>query len=145
MRRQSGQSNRYAQLWRSKGFVFVLIGIVIFLGVSVTREVLRRFEIHYEIQKLEGDVARLEKRNTDLKDVIALLNSSSIQDKEARVKLGLQSQGENVVLFPDRDASNPITLPDSDAIRYIPIRDYQSNPEKWFGFFWDKLQKAYTL
>lgn len=145
MRRATGQENRYKQLWHSKGFVLVLITVVIFLGVSVTRELLRRFEIHYEIQKLESDVARLQKRNTDLKDIIALLNSSSIQNKEARVKLGLQAPGEQVVIFPDRDASNPITLPDSDTIRYIPIRDYQSNPEKWLAFFWDKLQRAYTL
>lgn len=145
MRQNLGSTNRYLRIWHSKAFVFVLIGIVVFLGVSVTREVLRKLEISYETHKLEADVARLEKRNNDLKDVIALLNSSSIQDKEARVKLGLQAPGEHVVLFPDRDASNEVTLPDSDTIRYIPIRDYKSNPEKWFAYFWDKLQQAYTL
>jgi len=133
------------QIWQSKTFVLVLLSIVIFLSISVTRELLRRFEITYEIHKLEGDVTRLQKRNSDLQDVIALLNSSSLQDKEARVKLGLQAPGEHVVLFPDRDASHAVTLPDSDTIRYIPIREYKSNPEKWFSYFWDKLQKAYTL
>jgi cell division protein FtsB len=133
------------RIWRSKGFVVFLVVVVVFMGVSVTREVLRRLEIRYEIQTLEDDVARLEKRNTDIRDAIALLNTSALQDKEARTKLGVQLPGEKVVLFPEQNASTEITLPDSDTIRYIPIRDYQSNPEKWFFYFWDKLQLAQTL
>lgn len=145
MRTPSSSLHRYQRIWRSKGFVVVLLLLVVFMSVSVTREVLRRLEIRYEITKLEAEVARLEQRNTSLQDVIAVLNSSTSQEKEARVKLGLQDPGEQVVIFPDRDASHEVTLPDSDTIRYIPIRDYQSNPEKWFSYFWNKLPTAYTL
>ncbi len=145
MRQPSSSRNHYQRIWRSTGFVLLLILAVVFTGTSVTREVLRRLEIRYEIGKLESDVSRLEERNASLKEIIALLNSSAQQEKQARIKLGLQAPGETVVVFPDRDASQQVTLPDSDTIRYIPIRDYESNPEKWFSFFWDKLPTAYTL
>ncbi|MFC1598306.1 septum formation initiator family protein [Patescibacteria group bacterium] len=116
-----------------------LIIIVVFIGVSVTKEVFRRLEMKYEIDQMETEIARLSQRNTEMKDLIGFLNTSSSQDKEARVKLGLQGEGEQVVMFPDQRSDQQIVLPDSDKIDYIQITGYKSNPEKWFYFFWDRM------
>lgn len=111
------------------------------MAVSVTKEVLRRIETKYEIQKLEAEVARLNQRNTEMKDLIAMLNTSTVQDKEARAKLGMQSAGEQVIMLPNRHQEKELVLPNSDTISYIPVSDFESNPEKWFHFFWDKIDK----
>lgn len=136
------KENSYYRVWRSKGFVLALFVVVLFMGVSVTKEVIRRVETRYEIEKLENEVQRLSSRNQETIDIIAYLNTSVYQDKEARVKLGLQEPGEKVVMYPQNNVQQDIVLPDSDKIRYIPIDDYQSNPEKWFYFFWDKINKT---
>jgi len=135
-------SNQLLAFWRSKGFVLFLLTILAFMSVSVTKEVLRRFETKYEIEKLETEVARLNNRNTEIEDVIAMLNTSSAQDKEARVKLGMQNSGEQVIVLPNRKTQKEMVLPDSDRISYIPVSDFESNPEKWFHFFWDKMDKT---
>lgn len=129
----------YRDVWRSKGFVIALIGVVVLISIAVTKEVLRRFETSYEIERLEEDVARLSHRNTELRDLLAIMNTSSYQDKEARVKLNVQKTGEQVIIFQNRKTENAIVLPDSDTVQYIPLDSFESNPEKWFYFFWNKM------
>lgn len=129
----------YKQIWKSKSFIVFLFVIIIFIGVSVSKEVLRRLETKYEVDKLENEVERLTQRNQEATNIISYLNTSSYQDKEARIKLGLQMQNEHVIYFQNQKVNSDITLPHSDKIQYLPIRDYQSNPEKWFYFFWDKV------
>ena len=132
------------KLWHARGFVVLLLVAVFFLSVSVSKEIVRRVEITNEIADLESEVNRLVERNTDMSDLIKLFSTNSSQEKEARVKLGLQSPGENVIILPHRQQNSDIVLPDSDKIDYIPVNSYQSNPEKWLYFFWDKLDNLYT-
>lgn len=135
----------YVRLWQSRGFVVGLLVVVIFISVSVTQEVVRRLETNYEIDKLEKEVARLGGRNAQLAQAIQLFNTSSFQEKEAREKLNAQKPGEHVVLFPKKPGETEIVLPDSDKIEYIPIRDYRSNPEKWFYYFWDNMTNSNNI
>jgi len=134
----------WTRLWSSRGFVLMLALVVLFLGISVTKELIRRIEMRAEIASLETDVERLTKRNTEIDDLIALFSTSAQQDKEARVKLGLQSPGETVIVLPHRQTEKEIVLPDSDRIDYIPVHSQKTNPEKWLHFFWDKLDTIYS-
>lgn len=124
-------------MWQSPVFVVIGIGVVAMMTFSVVREGLRRVEIEHEISKLQSEVERLERRNGDLREVIALLNTANEQAKQARTKLGVQQPGEQVIIFSDVKDSGEVVLPDSDTKEYIPIRDYQSNPQKWFRYFWN--------
>lgn len=140
-RRTVGRTQRsavwYARLWHSPFFIvggLLLVGLMAF---SVAREGLRRLELQHEIDKLHTEVARLEGRNGDLHAVIALLNTANEQAKQARTKLGVQNPGEQVIIFSDANTNQAVVLPDSDTKEYIPIRDYQPNPQKWFRYFWN--------
>lgn len=136
-RRSGGEGAWYARMWRSPLFIVVGLGIVGVMAFSVAREGLRRLELQHEIDKLNTEVTRLEGRNGDLKSVIALLNTANEQAKQARTKLGVQDPGEQVIIFSDQKDSTDVVLPDSDTKEYIPIRDYQPNPQKWFHYFWN--------
>lgn len=124
--------------WRSKGVTVFLLVIVVLLALSVTKELIRRVEVRYEVERLEQDVARLETRNTSMRQLIDVMNTTTSQEKQARVKLGLQENGETAVVLEHRKADEEIELPDSDKIRYIPVNTYESNPEKWWNYFIDK-------
>lgn len=139
MKKRTREQNKYATFWKSRAFVVLLMVVVVFISISVVQELIRRVNTQYDIAQLEEEVARLESRNSQISDVIALLNTSTTAEKEARVKLNHQQPGENVVMFPERRQDNEIVLPDSDHIDYILINDYQSNPSKWFDFFWEKM------
>lgn len=140
-RRSDAQQNFIKKIWSNRGFALGLLVLVVLMSVSVTREVVRRITVLNEIKKIEADVARLQKRNIATQDLIRYLGTSTYQEKEARAKLGLQKEGEKVLLFP-ADAPTPqIILPNADKIDYVVVSDARGNPAKWWGFFWTKLNQ----
>lgn len=126
--------------WKSRGVVVGLMVVVLFMSVAVVKEVVRKVETQYEIQQLENEVARLENRNTEIQDLIALFNTSSYQEKQARERLNAADPSEKVLILPHRIQEKDIVLPDSDRVEYISLTDHQTNPEKWYSYFNQKLQ-----
>lgn len=137
-RRSTRKKKQNTSVWRSKGVTVFLIVIVVMLGLSVAKELVRRVEVRYEVEKLEEEVARLEQRNGSMRELISVMNTSTSQEKQARQKLGLQADGEQAVMLDHRKREEEIELPDSDKIRYIPVNTYESNPEKWWNYFKEK-------
>lgn len=127
------------RLWKSHGFIVVLMVVLGMVATSVVREMVRRVETLSEIQKLEEEITRLEHRNTAMNQKLAYLSTSSYEEKEARKKLNLQKPGEKVLIFPRTSDNETIILPDSDKIRYIPLGDAETNPEKWIRFYREKF------
>ena len=109
------------------------LGIVV-LGVALTKELIRKVQIHRQIAQLEAEIASLESHNSELNDMIDYFNSSSFQDKEARTKLGLAAPGETMVVLPDTtDSSTIATSEDSRAA--ASAEDGRSNLQKWQDYF----------
>lgn len=104
------------------------------LGFSVTKELLRKIQVQQEISTLEAQIDELEQRNNKLHDIIAVLNTSSAQDKNARVKLNVQAPGEQVVFFTNTTEDGTITLPDGQELQTVQ-EDTSSNPKKWYRYF----------
>lgn len=129
----------YQQVWSSRGFVMLLCVVVIFMSISVTKEVIRRIQIEREIAAVESEIAKLESRNKEMSNVIALLGTSTNQEKQARVKLNTQKEGEQVIIVPNSGEDREIVLPDGNSLDDIPTQSDKSNPEKWFDYFINKL------
>lgn len=137
-RQKRKQTQTKRKWWQSKGLTIFLLIVFIGLSVSVAKELVRRVEMRYEIDQLQADVNRLRERNSSMEQLIGVLNTSNSQEKQARMKLGLQESGETTVILENRKSDDTIELPDSDKIRYIPVSTYESNPEKWWNYFKDK-------
>lgn len=125
------------QQWRTavstRAFtVMVGLGIVV-LGVALTKEIIRKIQIHQQIEALEGEIAGLEAHNTELNQMIQYFNSSSFQEKEARTKLGLSAVGETMVVLPDQTstATTAGTTGDSRSTD----QDNRSTIQKWQDYF----------
>ncbi len=109
------------------------LGIVV-LGVALTKELIRKIQIHRQIEQLEIEIASLESHHSELNDAIAYFNSSSFQDKESRTKLGLTAPGETMAVLPDTtDSSNIAT--DNDTRTAATDLDTRTNIEKWQDYF----------
>jgi cell division protein FtsB len=124
--------------WRTavstRGFtVMVGLGIVV-LGVALTKELIRKIQIHRQIEQLESEITSLESEHADLTDMIAYFNSSSFQEKEARTKLGLTATGETMAVLPDTTDSSTIATA-GDSRTETASADGRSNPQKWQDYF----------
>jgi cell division protein FtsB len=123
--------------------VFIIIGIclLVFIGFSLGKETYRNYQIEKEIQALEEEISGLEKNNDNLTHLIEYFKTESYQEKEARQKLGLQKEGEKVVViteeniepeeFETENTENSIQeFNQSGEIQKEEI----SNPRKWWNF-----------
>ncbi len=126
----------FLQVINSKLFIVTGIAVLVFLGVSLSKEVIRRHQISERVKSLYEEIDQLDKSNTELSDLIDYLKSESYREREARLKLGLQKEGESVVILPKNINENAI-----ENSNQITIRDSSSpgtelnNIEKWWDYF----------
>ena len=120
MSKSSVKRSTAQQQWRTavstRAFtVMVGLGIVV-LGVALTKEIIRKIQIHQQIEALESEIAGLEAHNSELNQMIQYFNSSSFQEKEARIKNPQRIQKKR----GDRRLSfcNPFVAEDRD----LPLR-----------------------
>jgi cell division protein FtsB len=108
--------------------------LLLFVGVSTVRESYREWKIDQEIRGLESQIESLEGKKFRLAELIQRLQSEEAVDREARMRLGMHKPGERVIVlkggeFGDATWNDALPAPPSE-----PVRE-QSNPQKWFRYF----------
>ncbi len=124
------------RFWNSRGFVIILSICFCFIALAVVNETVRFLTTRQQISALNRDINSLQTRNSQLRNLIVLLNSHSEQDKAARAKLGFQQPGEQVVMFPDTNEQKTTMITTTGA-EHVKIEDTskESNPSKWLNYF----------
>lgn len=124
----------FLQIISSKLFIITGFAVLIFMGVSLSKEVVRRVEISSRVSSLENEISSLEEKNADLSELIAYFKSESYREREARLKLGLEKEGEQVIILPKDSLTN----------KAFGINSDQSGPgsknetpaqNKWWNYF----------
>ena len=105
--------------------------------MALIKEIFRRWEVRQEIQKLEEQIAELQNQNTELSGLVAYFQSDYYKEQEARLKLGLQKEGESAISVPIAGGSAGVggqTTTASDS----SDNDQLSPPQKWWNYFFAK-------
>jgi len=121
--------------WLSKLFIILAIAILIAIFFAIWKEMNRKGQVEAEIEKLKNEAHKIERENTSLSDKVAYLESVDFQEKEARDKLNLQGQGENVVIIKPNTAKVLGTDKKTEAPAETQIIVRKSNVEKWWNYF----------
>lgn len=123
----------YSQLIIVIGLVCI---ILFFIGISKKKS--REAQINKETAELLSQVEHLEKSNKELADLISYFNSADFVEEEARTKLDLRKEGENVAIISKNShleiVSNNIANNSSQKIENNAQQE-KSNPSKWFNYF----------
>lgn len=112
-------------------FSFVTCAIVlavIWVGVSLAKEILRNHTIDAEIKKIEAEAKALEVKNFEVLSLVKQFEDADFLEKEARLKLGLQKEGEKVVVI---DKSEQVSDSGAEAVGWRDI----PNPARWRNYF----------
>ena len=106
-------------------FVTILL-VVVFAGVVVITAKLfaQKLEVSREIKKLESQAARLQSENKELSELMKYLNTPEYKEKQAREKLHLAKEGEQVIVLPDS----------VDGPGLVAAAVVESNPKKWVKY-----------
>ncbi len=108
-----------------------LAAFAVLAGGAFVRETLRARQIDLEIQALKDEAERLRVRNFEISALESSLSSGEFLEREARMKLGLQKEGERAVVVR-RAEPGPET-----AARTVEAPPAWSNARKWWVAFTD--------
>lgn len=119
--------------------LFFVAGLVVLvlIGISLGKETYRKKQVQKEIEGLQDQIKKLNQENSDLNNLIAYFSTQEFQEKEAREKLNLQKDNEQmVVLRKELPAKN-----DEQATEpQVPAAPEDNSPnwQKWLKYFFDK-------
>ena len=133
------KSKNNASIWRrllsSRLLLVIEIVVVVMFSVALTKEIVRRWEVRQEISRLQGQIDELKTQNSELSGLIDYFQSDYYKEREARLKLGLQKEGESALSLPNMQDSSADTL---ENTKVATSSGSQSVPQKWWDYFFAK-------
>lgn len=133
MRRKTTKTFILQRIWGSKLFVVIGVVVLIYFSVALGKEITRRVEVSAEISSIQDEIHSLEGENKDLNALLAYLNTDTLVENEARMKLGMQEAGESVVVVPVEESDQQTEQLFKTAEQQA--EDLKSNPQKWWEYF----------
>ncbi len=115
-----------------KSRVTMVLLVLFFSAVAfITVELYwQKRDVDQEVDRLSKQADQISKDNTQLSELIKYLGTPEYKEKEAREKLNLKKEGEQVVVLPDPEDENGLVASAST--------DDQPNPKKWFNYFFKR-------
>lgn len=118
----------------------VVIAGALFLtfSVAIVRELINSHQVRLQVQRLQGQVAAEQHRQQQLQDVIDYLGSPTFREQEARLKLGLKKEGEQVLVVPTTNTplTNETTSTNSSSTSTETSSSTPaSHPTQWWHYF----------
>lgn len=111
--------------------IFGLV-FVVFIVMGLVREIINRYGVNKEIEKVKIEIEMLERKNKELAGLVEYLNTDSFKEIQARQNLGMQQEGETVVSIE----SMPDNVNEQMAFVNEGERE-KSNMEKWWSYFFN--------
>lgn len=111
---------------------FFILGFLVLLAVPYLKNYNKRKNLEAEIARIEEDVYRYERTNEELKEFLVYLESDQAVIEKARVNLGLQRNGESVVVIKRKDSINE----KNGDFGGVALEDV-GNFKKWVRYFFN--------
>jgi len=114
----------------SKPLSYLLILLLFFALVSLTREINRQFFLRKELNYLKTQAISLEEENKMLLEDLEKIKTDYYWERAARVQLGLKKPGEEIVIIVSEE-------PDSSERNLKYFGEKLSNFKTWWNHFFD--------
>ncbi|MFH1253553.1 MAG: septum formation initiator family protein [Candidatus Uhrbacteria bacterium] len=151
MNQERQKTSWFQRLFGRRSFLLINLVILFFLVFSFGREFARNWEIQKEIGDLEARAETLKAQHMEIEQLVSLTQTEAFLEKEARLKLGMNKPGEQIVVISGTADKAAVSLnseavngqlSDEDLINSSPVAI--ANPQKWWYYFFD-TQKYFFL
>jgi cell division protein FtsB len=120
----------WRRLLRSKLMLSINLLLVGFVGWSLAGEVAQGNRVSGDLNDLQKRISEVKGQNQDYSEVLSKLDTPGFVDREARLKLGYQKPGEQVLMLKDNTQTTAIAADATDVSTL-------SNPQKWWRYFFE--------
>ena len=122
-------------LLRMRSVLAVNLAIALFIAWGFAGEYMRSRGMQDEIDRLQEQAEALESKNLELADMANRFSSSSMLEREARLKLNMQKPGEEVVVVSERATFEGGEAETEEAAVTAEESSAISNAKKWLDHF----------
>lgn len=134
-RGQKKEKTFWRRILYSQLVIVVGIGFIVMFSIGISKRMVRQHQLDKEVSGLNREIARLEKSNQEFNRLLTYLNSNDFLEEEARMKLGLKKEGEQVAIINDKLKTEKPKKEIQTKI-YQPAQPRQKgNSEKWWFYF----------
>jgi len=125
-------------------FFLAMFGLIIIILISfpLVKNVSRGYKTNQEIKKLEKEIANLESKSSNFKDIISYLESEQFVEEQARLKLGLKKQGESAAVIKsklnkaeDNSATTSSSIFNIPGLSKTDLVKQINNLQRWQKYF----------
>ncbi len=112
----------------------VILLIIVYIGFSVSRSVMKNYEINQHIADLEKQILELKDQEQYLRNLIAYYKTDTFKELKAREDLGFKKPGETVLSV----AVDPEDVPLGGTNQFSPKKEPKKvipNYQKWYQYF----------
>ncbi len=117
-------------------FLAVMLVIVIF-GPALGSEFYRNYQIEKEIESLKNEIDTLDKNNYQLSKLVEYYNTDQFKEREARTRLNLKKEGENLAIIKQ----SGVDLKKTDVSEEEAAAPNLPNYRKWWNYFFEDKGK----
>lgn len=119
------------------------VGVLIFFIVSFVNDIVQKRNIDAEIDDMRAHAQYMREHRDQLQSELDYLGSDVFVETAAKKTLGLQKEGERVVIIPDDELRNitsferehVIDVEDVTVAEESADNDNMSNYKKWYTYF----------
>ncbi len=127
--KEKDKSTIYERLLKSRFFFIFLIPLFLALLFGIFQQFYYRYQVQEKLNELNAEIANYKKQKEDLAKLIDYYQDTSNLENEARVRLNLKKEGEQVVIIlPTATSTNEGGLSDN----YENMPNYK---QWWYYFF----------
>ena len=124
---------RQLNILKDKIFTLVLIMAVGFLSWLVLKGFLQKVEIEKQLGDINSQIDNLKKEEERQKGLLEYLNTESYLEKQARLRLNLKKEGEEVVfIYRKEDEQNETNQEKQNKNPFL------SKVREWFRIIWSR-------
>ncbi|MFH1187329.1 MAG: septum formation initiator family protein [bacterium] len=138
-RKEKKPKSFWQRILYSQIIIFIGIFFIIIFSIGISNRIARKNQINKETKQLQDEIDKLTENGKELNELLAYLNSNDFLEEEARTKLGLKKDGEQIVIINNngsKSGDNKITN-SSPRIYRSAEPAQKSNPRKWRDYFFD--------
>lgn len=115
--------------------LFVGSVILVFVGVAIYRETVKKNQIQAEIDQLREEADKISKKNSLIREKIAYFQSRDYLEMEAKDKLNLKSPDEQVVIVKPNVATKEVPAEPEKRLEKPATQVAVANHIKWWNYF----------
>ncbi|MBI4837192.1 MAG: septum formation initiator family protein [Candidatus Portnoybacteria bacterium] len=85
----------------SKLLLFFLLLLLIYAGIACVRATYKKYQMVEQNNQLQAQIVFLQQENSKLNALKEFFTNKNFLEKEAKQRLNLKKEGENVVILPE--------------------------------------------